>query len=61
MMMGIGTPNSQSKIERPMSDPFVGEDEKELKPMGKVPKLVSGGQAASGPTSINIRTARTWN
>jgi hypothetical protein len=48
MMMGIGTPNSQSKIERPMSDPFVGEDEKELKPMGKVPKLVSGGQAASG-------------
>jgi hypothetical protein len=29
MIMGIGTPSSQSKIERPMSEPFFGKDEKE--------------------------------
>lgn len=45
MIMGIGTPSSQSKIERPMSEPFFGEDEKELKPMRKVPKHASGGFA----------------
>jgi hypothetical protein len=55
--MGIGTPNSQSKIERPMSEPFVGEDEKELKPMGKVPKHVSGGLAA--PDSFPLRCHAT--
>ena len=29
MIMGIGTPSSQRKIERPMSEPFFGKDEKE--------------------------------